>query len=158
MERPERKRLRLQSYDYAANGWYFITICTKEKRHLFGKVVGNGLDRSDAGTIAEEHLLAIPMHFPNVQIQKYVIMPNHVHAIIAMEPASTGRSRPSPTLSMVVGLYKSGVSRAVGYPVWQKSFYDHVIRNEADYRMICQYIENNPLKWELDELYQRERE
>ena len=86
--------------------------------------------------IAEEHLLAIPTHFPQVRIDHYVIMPNHIHAIIVIETANVGRSRPSPTLSMVVGLYKSGVSRAVGYPIWQKSFHDHVIRNETDYQMI----------------------
>jgi len=158
MEKMERKRLRLENFDYGANGYYFITICTKDKKKLFSKRVGNGLDRSGAGMIAEEHLLAIPTHFPQVRIDHYVIMPNHIHAIIVIETANVGRSRPSPTLSMVVGLYKSGVSRAVGYPIWQKSFHDHVIRNETDYQMIWQYIENNPLQWELDELYTEERE
>lgn len=158
MEKPERKRLRLPDYDYSANGYYYVTICTRNKEKLFWKRVGNGLDRSSAGMIAEEHLLMISSHFPEVRIDKYVIMPNHIHAIFVIEGANTGRSRPSPTLSAVIGLYKSGVSRAVGCPVWQKSFYDRVIRNVTDYQRIWQYIENNPLQWELDELYTEERE
>lgn len=153
MERPDRKRLRLEDFDYAGNGYYFITICTRDRRNLFIQPVGNGHARSGAGRIAEENLLAIPSHFPHVMIDKYVIMPNHVHAILVIEGACAERACPFPTLSTVVGSYKSSVSKAVGFPVWQKSFYDHVIRNESDYQMIWQYIENNPVKWELDRFY-----
>lgn len=148
-----RKRLRLENYDYSGNGAYFITICTKNKENIFVQPVGNGHARSSVGMIAEQHLLAIPAHFQGVTIDKYVIMPNHIHVILVLEQPHTERACPFPTVSTVIGSYKSSVSRAAGFPVWQKSFYDHVIRNEADYLTIWQYIENNPLKWELDRFY-----
>ena len=115
--------------------------------------VGNGHARSAAGRIAERNLLNIPAHFPHVRIDKYVIMPNHVHAIVIIDGSETERAGPFPTLSTIVGSYKSSVSRHVGFPVWQKSFYDHVIRNEMDYQMVRQYIEHNPEKWNLDRFY-----
>lgn len=153
MERPNRKRLRLEDFDYAGNGYYFVTICTKNRQNYFIQRVGNGHARSGAGRIAERNLLAIPQHFPHVKVDKYVVMPNHIHAILVIEGAGSERACPFPTLSTVVGSYKSSVSRDAGFPIWQKSFYDHVIRNETDYQMIWQYIENNPLKWELDRFY-----
>ena len=140
----------MEHFDYAANGYYFITICTKDKRNVFSNAVGNGFIRSAAGSLVEEHLLNIPNHHPMVRIDKYVIMPNHIHVIIVIENAITDRMNPVPTISTVVGQFKAGVSRALGFPVWQKSFYDHIIRNETDYQMIWQYIENNPTKWHLD--------
>ena len=92
--------------------------------------------------------------YENVRISKYVIMPNHIHAIIVIEACSAERSKPFPTLSTIVGLYKSGVARHIhknepNIKVWQKSFYDHGIRNQQDYDEIWQYIENNPLKYAL---------
>ena len=153
MELPQRKPLRLESWDYGEDGYYFITICTKDKRNLFGRIVGNGLDRSAVGTIAETHLIDLPNHFPLVRLDKYVVMPNHIHAILVIDHRQAERSRPFPTLSTMVGLYKSGVSRAAGFPVWQKSFHDHIIRGKEDYRMIWDYIDQNPLKWMLDRYY-----
>ena len=153
MDLPQRKRLRLAQFDYASHGYYFITICTKGKQKLFLDSVGNGHARSAAGMIAERNLLAIPAHFPHVRNDKHVIMPNHIHTILVIEDAKTERACPFPTLSTVIGSYKSSVSKDVGFPVWQKSFYDHVIRNETDYQMIWQYIETNPAKWEQDRFY-----
>ena len=153
---PNRKKLRLEAYDYASSGYYFITICNKRKQHLFGKIVGNGLDRSelhlsDLGKLAEQQLLAIPNHFCGVSIDQYVIMPNHIHVIFILNPtACTERSRPFPTVSTIVGLYKSGVSRVAGFSVWQSSFHDHIIRNQQDYTEIASYIANNPRKWLMD--------
>ena len=156
---PNRKKLRLESYNYAACGYYFVTICTKDRQHLFGEIEGNGLDRSelhlnDLGKLAERHLLAVPNHFSGVSIDHYVIMPNHIHVIFVLDPtAYTERSRPFPTISTIVGLYKSGVSRAADFPVWQTSFHDHVIRNTQDHAEIWTYIENNPHKWTLDRYF-----
>lgn len=152
-DQPKRKRLRLECYDYAENGYYFVTICTKNRQNYFARPVGNGFIRSAAGILAEEHLLKIPEHHPGITVDQYVVMPNHIHAIFIIEGAHSGRMNPAPTLSSVIGQYKAGVSRQLGFPIWQKSFYDHVIRNETDYQMIWQYIENNPLKWELDRFY-----
>ncbi len=78
-------------------------------------------------------------------------MPNHIHAIISINKCDDKeRSRPFPTLSTVIGLYKSGVSRKIGFPIWQKSFHDHIIRDEKEYQEIWQYIDTNPQKWEED--------
>lgn len=126
--------------------------------------VGNGLDRSEMelnelGKIAENELLNIPNHFDCVKIDKYVIMPDHIHAIIIIGcDGETERSRPFPTLSTIVGLYKSGVSKRIhefepNIKIWQKSFNDRIIRNEKGYQEIWQYIDTNPQKWEEDSFY-----
>ncbi len=159
MNLPQRKPLRLQHYDYAKNGAYFITICTHHHAHLFGEIVGNGLDRSElrpttAALIAEAELNQIPQHFASIQIDHYVFMPNHVHLILLInQDLFAERSRPFPTVSTVIGLYKSGVSKKIGFPIWQKSFYDHVIRNQSEYEKIWGYIDGNPLRWKEDRYF-----
>ena len=154
MELPNRKSPRLSGFDYATHACYFITICTHKKQNLFG----NPYDLNAFGKIAEHDLLQISMHFPGVAIEKYVIMPNHIHALISLGLSETERSRPFPTLSAIVGLYKSGVSKSIhrfspDLAIWQKSFYDHIIRGKKDYDEIWTYIDNNPKQWELDEFY-----
>ena len=148
-ELPKRKLQRLSGYDYSKSNYYFVTICTDERKNLFGKINFP----NEFGRIAKEQLLQIENHYNNVFVDKYVIMPNHLHAIIAIK--KTERSRPFPTLSSVVGLYKSGVTKAIheiepGIRVWQKSFNDVIIRNEKAYNEICEYIYCNPLKAETD--------
>ena len=109
------------------------------------------------GRIAEEHLLRIPLLNPNIQIDKYVIMPNHLHVIFVVNPKENENDMVD--LSFVIGQYKMSVTKKIrmkepGKMVWQRSFHDHVIRNQKRYEMIWQYIENNPLKWEEDCFYQ----
>ena len=152
---PERKNPRIKGFSYDEAGCYFITVCTKNRERLFSQIVGRGLDPAmeaeiilkPYGKIAEEELLKISDHFEGTGIDKYVIMPDHVHFLITIEAAG---SRPRPTVPQIIGLYKSGVSRHCGRSVWQTSFYDHVIRGPQDYTEIWQYIDNNPLKWILD--------
>ena len=174
MERPERKPNRLPGYDYASHGAYFVTICTAKKEPLFwegahpgdnndrgGNHVGAAISRpqatlqlSPAGRLVEQAIQAIPAHYPAVSVDKYVIMPNHVHAIIRIETSGDGgRMVSAPTLSTVVGQMKRWVSKQIGRPIWQKSFYDHVIRNEKEYLDDWSYIDQNPAKWEEDALY-----
>ena len=155
MPSPERKLPRLTGFDYANEGYYFITICTHNKAPLFGSI--NSIN--EIGLIAENELLNIPNHFADVRIDKYVIMPNHIHSIVVIGCHETAeRSRPFPTLSTVVGLYKSGVSKKVRkifpeMPIWQKSFHDHIIRNDASYAKIWKYIDENPQRWAEDCYY-----
>lgn len=157
---PKRKRNRLYGYDYSEEKYYFVTICTQNRKNLLANIVGDGFNRpvkvthTYYGLIAKRHLLDVPSHFENVFIDKYVIMPNHIHAIIVIGCSQTVRSRPSPTLSTIVGQYKSGVSRQLGFPLWQRSFYDHIIRKESDYEEIWKYIDENPAKWFYDSLYE----
>ena len=151
MDLPKRKLQRLHGFDYSKANYYFVTICTDERNELFGKIG----KPNEFGSIAEAKLLEIENHYENVFVDKYVIMPNHIHVIIVLKNHKTERSRPFPTLSQIVGLYKSGVTKTIHeknpeLKVWQKSFNDVIIRNEKAYNEICKYIYDNPLKAELD--------
>ncbi len=158
MDLPKRKWPRLTEYDYAAPNFYFITLCTHSMRCLFGTPE----HLNTYGQVAQEELLAIPNHYTHVQIDKYIIMPNHIHAIVVIDSScQTDAASRAPTLSSIVGAYKSGVSRKIHkinptISVWQRNFYDHIIRNEKSYQKIWTYIHENPLKWDLDSLYNLE--
>ena len=141
---PVRKNPRCTGYNYRASNYYFVTVCTREKKWLFGKP--GVLNRY--GEIAYAGLVGIRKHFPGVSVDKMVVMPNHVHAIIILAGDDVH-------LSTVIGQYKSFVSKEIhcldpDISVWQASFHDHVIRNQQSYEKICGYIEGNPLKWQED--------
>ena len=140
-----RKSPRIPNYDYSSENYYFITICAHEKRCIFGSV--NALNT--IGLIVSKHIEQIQMHYQTVNVDKYVVMPNHVHLILYLDSGKEADTR------HIIGQFKSGVSREVRklYPdiqLWQRSFHDHVIRNQADYERIWLYIEGNPLRWEQD--------
>ena len=165
MELSKRKPTRLREFDYSQNGAYFITICTHKKQKILCDIVGEGLydipknNLSEIGKIAEQELLNIERHYDNIKIHKYVIMPNHIHLIVRIME----RINPFPTkkydISNVIGKYKAGVTRIVGKAfmpsekIWQRSFHDHIIRNENDYLKIWNYIDTNPQKWKEDCFY-----
>ena len=150
---PKRKKNRLENYDYGQPGYYFVTVCVEDKIKLFWNEVPPLIDPeqlplSAAGRTAEQYLLEMPLHYPNVQLDKYVIMPNHVHAIIQL----THKHDPV-TVSSVVNAWKSIVKQKTAELVWQKSFHDHIIRDEKDYLRIWKYIDDNPIKWADDFYY-----
>ena len=140
---PNRKWVRLREYDYSSDGAYFVTICTAQKRHILSEIVDRGINESPAvvlsktGMIAEKYLRSIP------GIDKYVIMPNHIHLIIIKE-----NGKP---LSSDIRSFKGLTTKEAGFPVWQAYYYDHVIRDEEDYRIKWKYIDDNPAKWASDE-------
>lgn len=152
---PKRKPIRIDNYDYSTPGAYFVTICTANREKLFWNFVGADIIRpqdaplSAAGKIAEQGILQMVNHYENVVVDKYCVMPDHLHLILRIKPDIDGRMVSAPTVSTVVGSMKRWVSRQIGRPIWQKSFYDHGIRNQQDYDEIWQYIENNPLKYRL---------
>ena len=154
MDLPKRKSPRLRGHDYSGHKSYFVTICT----HKMARVFGDAAILNEWGEIAENELLNIPERFHGVQIDKHVIMPNHIHAIITIG-RNAERSRPFPTLSTIIGLYKSGVSKRIHdiapdeTTIWQKSFYDRIIRDEHGYRQVWRYIDENPSNWHEDEYY-----
>ena len=138
---PVRKHPRLASYDYSKPNYYFVTICTHEKKCMFG--TPHRLNWK--GKIAEEGLMQIPKHFPSVFVDKFVVMPNHVHGIIVLQ--DSGADVPT-----VVGQYKAFVTKQIrkrepDVQIWQTSFHDHVIRSQEKYEKIWNYIEGNPAKW-----------
>ncbi len=152
MDYPQRKRTRLQSFDYSTDGYYFVTICTKNKEKLFGyipDVTENKVIYSDVGRLVERHIQQIGNHYQNVQIDKYVVMPNHIHMIVIIGCSLQG-AESNPNLSDVIGLFKSGVSRELKRKVWQASFHDHIIRTQRSYERIWNYIDVNPLVWNKD--------
>ena len=144
---PQRKSPRLRNYDYSANNYYFITICTDQKKMIFGAPGEVNL----FGLFAEKGILQIHDHFFGVKVDKFVVMPNHIHAIIILEQSAV-------PVTTVVGLYKSYVTKQIhsidpNIKVWQASFHDHVIRNQRSYEKIWSYIDTNPLKWKEDCFY-----
>ena len=147
-----RKPTRIPKYDYAQNNYYFVTVCTQNKACIFGK---DGA-RNGFGQIAGEEMENLPGHYSCVFVDKYVIMPNHVHAIIVIDKKQENDE--NITLGQIVGLYKSGVTKRIHMSipktsVWQRSFHDRVIRNQREYEKIWMYIETNPLKWKEDCFY-----
>lgn len=156
MSLPQRKSPRLPDYDYSSAGGYFVTICTHEKQHYFGKIQDSVMTLNTIGHTAHEHWLKTPQYFPSVQLSDYVVMPNHIHLILFLFELDD----PKTTLGHVVGSYKAGVTRIVrqqnGFTskLWQSSYHDHVIRNEADLNRIREYVQTNPARWEADTFYE----
>lgn len=154
MDLPKRKQIRIKDYDYSQNGYYFVTICTKDKRRLFGEiVVGADIIRpklSEYGEITETAIKSIPDHYPNVRVDRYVIMPDHIHMILIImsdKGHSNGRMISAPTIMTIIGQMKRWVSKRIGFSIWQKSYFEHIIRDERDYISKIKYISNNPVKW-----------
>lgn len=161
-----RRSIRLQGYDYARPGGYFITVVTNERECLFGEVVEGEVQLNDRGKIAEDCWCAIPDHFPGIELGIFVVMPNHIHGIINIATHSGGTMYRAPTtegfgapvagsIPTIVRTYKAAVTRRIarelnGGMIWQRNYYEHIIRNEEDYNRIYNYIENNPARWEQD--------
>ncbi len=167
MEKKERKTIRLKGFDYNAPGAYFITICTKNNRCLLSKLgVGTGvldgpqLILTKYGKIAEKQIQAMDELYENLSVDKYVVMPNHIHLLIRILCTTDeyGPSRtPVPTrnsiISRFVSTFKRFCDKEYGENIWQPRSYDRVIRNDVEYQKIYQYIDENPIKWELDKFY-----
>lgn len=159
MELPRRKQNRLTEYDYSTPNAYFITICTDNRKNLFWKDAGMIIDQSEnipltnLGSITQQSIAQISKRYPMISVDHFVIMPNHIHLLLQINTDVNGRSVIAPTISTVVRLMKGTVSRQAGFAVWQKGFYDHVIRNDNDYQEIWNYIDGNPSKWTEDKLY-----
>ena len=155
----KRKDPRLPQYDYTTPGGYFVTICTEGKRRCLADVRRGGVLPRPIGTVVENEILALPNRYENVVIDKYVVMPNHVHILLTIHREGQSPS-PTPSLGNIIGALKSittkKINRMEGTPgrkFWQRSYYDHVIRNEQDYLRIWQYIDDNPAGWPEDEYY-----
>lgn len=160
MELPKRKKIRLEGYDYSSWGVYFVTICVTGRRALLWKNVGadsiHANERptlSEQGNTIEMAIHAISEHYPHIQVDQYCIMPNHIHMLLRIASDESGRMLSAPTLSTVIAQMKRWSSKQIGGSLWQKAFYDRIIRNDKAYMEAWQYIDQNPLKWQEDELY-----
>jgi REP element-mobilizing transposase RayT len=158
MDLPHRKPNRLKNFDYSQNGAYFITICVKDRNELLWNVgvriarPQDNIALSEYGIIIDAAIQKIPEHYPCVSVDKYVIMPNHIH-IILMLSNHNGRAMRAPTIATIINQMKGYVSKLLGFSLWQKSYHDHIIRNEQEYQEIWRYIDENPLNWEEDCFY-----
>jgi putative transposase len=156
-----RSGLRLQGYDYSGAGAYFVTICTHNRVCAFGAVDDAAMQLNETGRIVASCWNEIPQHFSTIILDEWVIMPNHIHGIVIITDESSAeatRASPiRPALGVVVGPFKSAATkrvnewrRARGSPLWQRNYYEHVIRDEADLTRIRQYIADNPIRWADD--------
>ncbi len=155
MDFPKRKSPRLPFYDYSAPGAYFITICTQEKRNLLSKVVGGGaldapkIELSPLGQLVEKNILS-GNRIEGIRVDKYVIMPNHVHLILIIDGDQEDHTKANALIPHWVSTFKRFCHQSANSKFFQRSFHDHVIRNEQDYLRIWQYIDNNPASWQTD--------
>lgn len=155
-----RKRNRLEDYDYSTPNAYFITVCTEGRKNLFwAKWAPDIKDREDIplsghGETVRRAILDIPKHYPMIAVDHFAVMPNHVHLLLQI-CTHDGRTVTAPSISTVMNQLKGIVTKRIGHPVWQKGFYDHVVRSDRDYREIWNYIEGNPYKWAEDELFEQ---
>jgi len=168
MDLKNRRSIRLKKYDYSLTGAYFVTICTQNKECIFGEVLNDETKLSKEGHIIKEEWLKIAILRPYVGLDQFVVMPNHFHGILWIQRDEQGTARCAPTvqqfgkgvsgsLPAIIRAFKSAVTNRInvlrntrGAPVWQRIFYEHVIRNESSLNRIREYILNNPLHWELD--------
>ena len=149
MDQPIRKSPRLIRYDYSQDNYYFVTVCTNKKKCLFG----TPCKLNWMGQIVQKNIEGIPTHFSSVKIDKYVVMPNHIHMIVVL--GCQGNTENKVRLDTVIGLLKSGITKQIRLKnpkidIWQRSFHDHIIRNQLEYEKIWAYIDTNPQLWDKD--------
>lgn len=154
-----RSSVRLKEYDYSLNGLYFITVCAQDKKCLFGKITDGTMRLNDAGKIVEHTWFDLPNHNTNINLLEFIIMPNHIHGIIQLVGAGSKPAQATP-LSELVRQFKTFSSKRInlsnnteGNKIWQRNYYEHIIRNQHSYEEISDYIITNPLRWEKDQLF-----
>ena len=170
-----RKSIRLKDYDYSSEGLYFITICTQNKEYLFGEIVNGEMILNGAGLMVEKIYKELSIYFKNINFEEYVIMPNHFHCIIKivdmvgvplvgtqMSGNNRATTRVAPTIGDIIGAFKSLTTveyikmvknnqlPSFDKQVWQRNYYENIIRNEKAYLKVMEYIKDNPLKWDED--------
>ena len=168
MDRPTRKPTRLKGYDYSSPGAYFLTICTRDKRCTLSRIEtpsgacvgaaapgGPQVILTDIGEIVDQTIRSMPDHFVNITVDRYVIMPNHIHLLVSVLPGGPTRAS-APTKAMIplfVSTLKNVAVHRCHLLLWQRSYHDHVVRNDSDYRRIAAYIDANPTRWAEDCFY-----
>jgi putative transposase len=164
-ERHHRRSIRLREYDYREAGAYFVTVCTANRECFFGEIVDEAMQLNRLGEIVEDEWHRTAILRPHVSLDAFVVMPNHVHGIICFDAQEEGKARLAPTtagfghpiagsLPSILGAFKSASTKRINEargtrraPLWQRNYFDHVIRNEQELRCVREYIAANPLRW-----------
>ena len=176
MELPKRKPIRLPDYDYSSPGAYFVTICSHGRPCILSRLTvgadalgGPQLQLTETGKVVEQYILSAD-RMTGFHVDKYVLMPNHIHMIVRIDNGPPGKIPPAgeaaaqrpngagssaPASSDAVGALKRLVNRRLGHDIWQRSFHEHVIRNENEYREVWEYIDANPARWAEDRYYEQ---
>ena len=167
---PYRKSIRLRDFDYAEPGTYFVSVCARNRVGIFGEVVGGAMRLNMYGEIVVDCWRALPKHFRHVQLDEFVVMPNHIHGILVTSDVGATHASPlrdtDPTLrpsgplpgslGAIVGSFKSAVTNRINRfrdapgTVWQRNYYEHIIRSNVEMDRIREYVSNNPAEWEID--------
>ena len=170
-----RRSIRLRGYDYSQEGTYFVTLCTQNREHLFGEIVEGKMELNASGKNVADCWQQIPCHFPDAELDEWVVMPNHVHGIVVVAGTNTvGVKNFSPlqnspqcphqhptgtsrTIGSIVRGFKIGVTKwyrqqSIDSIIWQRNYWEHIVRNEIEMDSIRHYIVNNPEKWETYQL------
>lgn len=157
-----RKSIRLKDYDYSQAGAYFVTICVKNGECVLGEVSDGKVKLNEMGSVLENTWYELLRHYPSITLDEFVVMPNHFHGIIMLDVGAQfiapfcvmGVINHAPTLGKIIRHFKAKSSYLIHKTnqdfFWQRNYFEHVIRNENDLSKIREYIQNNPLKWELD--------
>lgn len=160
--RPDRyrKNIRLKDFDYSTAGYYFVTIVSHDRKNIFGNIIDGEMDLNHIGLIVEKAWQEIPIHFPYIEVGDQVIMPNHFHGIVIINQVGALHAEPlrhAQPLGVIIRSFKSAVTKRVhdlglfvGEKIWQRNYYEHIIRDEVDYEKIVDYIAANPNNWEYD--------
>ena len=160
---PKRRSIRLRGYDYSTPGAYFITACTHNRLLLFGRVVDGKVEANRIGAVVEDCWSKLPDHYDHVAIDAFILMPNHIHGVITIVGAGLKPALPATIdpkrhgVPEIVRAFKTFSARRInqmrastGAPVWQRGFYDHVIRGEDELDRVRTYIMDNPRRWHED--------
>ncbi len=160
-----RRSIRLKNYDYSQGGAYFVTICTFNKECLLGNILDAKVQLSEIGKVVADYWRWLGQQYDYIYLDEWILMPNHLHGIIVITGQCKGGARTAPTkgdkrkpLGRLIGAFKTvsakrinDMRKSVAAPVWQRNYYEHIIRNEMKLNSIREYIVNNPFKWDEDE-------
>ncbi len=161
---PKRKPTRLKDYDYSSPCAYFITICVKDRKQILSKIIVGGdacivptNQLTNIGVVCDKYINNINTIYENVSLDKYVIRPNHIHLIISLY-GTMKASSPTKNIENIIRSFKTMVTKEIGKSIWQRSYNDHIVRDEKDYKKIWEYIDTNVLRWEKACFYTSETE
>lgn len=156
-----RRSVRIRNYDYSSSGYYFVTICTHEKKELFGEIRNGQMSCNVIGVMVHKIIIYIIEHDDRLELPEFIVMPNHVHGIIRIinSDEKKGLMNQTPTLGNIIRRFKASCSRKINTmdfgvdKLWQRNYYEHIIRNEESYLQIAEYIRTNPQRWKDDEYH-----